>query len=268
MDKIPTREQLFEPVIDALKMLGGSRSVDEINEAVISSLGIPEHLVEVPRDTKSADGRTKLEYELAWVRTMLKGNGYITNSQRGVWALTNNPALDLDGLTVTQLDVKSYQQEEIDEGWKSILLKVLGERLSSQAFERLIQRILREKGFTQVEVTGRTNDGGIDGKGIAKINGILSFHIVFQCKRYQGSVSASQVRDFRGAMVGRTDKGLLITTGYFTREAIKEANRDGAPAIDLIDGEKLADQLKELNLGVKVDLIERVSIEEDWFETI
>ena len=91
---------------------------------------------------------------------------------------------------------------------------------------------------------------------------------MFQCKRYQGGVSASQIRDFRGAMVGRTDKGLFITTGYFTRDAIKEANRDGAPAIDLIDGEKLADQLKELGMGVKVDLIERVNVEAAWFEAI
>ena len=195
---------------------------------------------------------TKLEYELAWVRTMLKGNGYITNSQRGIWALGNR-STDDGILSIPNIEIEKHQQAEIDENWKSALLRVMVERLDASAFERLIQRILREKGFTQVEVTGRTNDGGIDGKGIAKINGILSFHIVFQCKRYQGSVSASQVRDFRGAMVGRTDKGLLITTGSFTREAIKEANREGAPAIDLIDGEKLADQLKELSLGVSVD---------------
>src|SRR5205823_8842550 len=109
-------------------------------------------------------------------------------------------------------------------------------------------RVLRETGFTQVEVTGRSGDGGIDGKGIAKINGILSFRVVFQCKRYRGSVGASEIRDFRGAMQGRADKGLFITTGYFTRDAIKEATRDGATAIDLVDGEKLVEKLRELGL--------------------
>ena len=117
-------------------------------------------------------------------------------------------------------------------------------------------------------MTGRTGDGGIDGKGIAKIHGIMSFHVIFQCKRYQGVVSASEIRDFRGAMVGRADKGLFITTGTFTRDAVKEATRDGAPPIDLIDGDALAEKLKELRLGVKVEMIENVTLEPDWFKSV
>jgi len=158
--------------------------------------------------------------------------------------------------------------EEIveDEEWKEKLLNVISENLSPNAFERLVQRILREKGFSQVEVKGRTGDGEIDGVGIAKINGILSFHIIFQCKRYKGKVGAKDMRDFRGAMVGRTDKGLFITTGMFTRGAIAEASRDGAPVIDLIDGELLVEKLKELGLGVSVEFKEKVTIDEDWFK--
>ncbi|MCA6408140.1 MAG: restriction endonuclease, partial [Cytophagales bacterium] len=143
---------------------------------------------------------------------------------------------------------------------------IITEKLSPSSFERLIQRILREKGFSQVEVIGKTGDGGIDGRGIAKINGILSFHIIFQCKRYKGKVSSGEIRDFRGAMVGRTDKGLFITTGTFTRDAIREANRDGAPAIDLMDGEKIAEKLKELNLGIDIELREHISINRKWFD--
>jgi len=140
-------------------------------------------------------------------------------------------------------------------------------KMDPSAFERLAQRILRESGFIQVEVTGRSGDGGIDGKGIMRLGGLLSFHVIFQCKRYQGSVSASHVRDFRGAMVGRADKGLLITTGNFTKEAIREATRDGAPAIDLIDGDLLIDKLKELGLGVetKAVKVEQVSVDTNWF---
>lgn len=165
------------------------------------------------------------------------------------------------------------RDDEKDQGnseqiWQDQLSRVLTETLTPAAFERLIQRVLRETGFFQIEVTGRTGDGGIDGKGIAKINGILSFHVVFQCKRYKGSVGASAIRDFRGAMQGRADKGLFITTGYFTRDAIKEATRDGAIAIDLVDGIKLAEKLKELGLGVQVEHTESVRINEDWFSTI
>jgi restriction system protein len=131
-----------------------------------------------------------------------------------------------------------------------------------------VQRLLRESGFSQVEVIGRTGDGGIDGRGIARIHGLMSFHVLFQCKRYQGSVGAPEIRNFRGAMVGRSDKGLFVTTGTFTPAAIKEATRDGAPAIDLIDGSDLAEKLKEFSLGLTTATVEVVSVDDKWFESI
>ena len=142
--------------------------------------------------------------------------------------------------------------------------------MQPDAFERLCQRLLRESGFIQVEVTGKTNDGGIDGKGVVRIGGLLSFHVIFQCKRYQGSVSSPIVRDFRGAMVGRADKGLLITTGTFTKDARTEAQRDGAPPIDLIDGEALVEKLKELRIGVQIKerIVEEVFIDEAYFQNV
>jgi restriction system protein len=139
--------------------------------------------------------------------------------------------------------------------------------MKADAFERLAQRILRESGFLKVEVTGRGGDGGIDGVGVLRI-ALLSFQVYFQCKRYKGSVSPGAIRDFRGAMVGRTDKGLFITTGTFTAEAKREATRDGAPAIDLIDGDLLCDLLKNLKLGVSTRLVEEVAIEPEWFGRI
>lgn len=117
-------------------------------------------------------------------------------------------------------------------------------------------------------MTGRTGDGGIDGKGIARIHGFMSFHVLFQCKRYKGSVAAGEIRDFRGAMVGRADKGLFITTGTFTPAAAKEATRDGAPPINLVDGDELAEKLKELGLGIKKELVERISVDEPWFDSL
>jgi len=137
------------------------------------------------------------------------------------------------------------------------------------AFERLTQRLLRESGFVRVEVTGKSGDGGIDGSGVLRMN-LISFHVLFQCKRYAGSVSSPSVRDFRGAMQGRVDKGLIITTGNFTADARKEATRDGAPAIDLIDGEALCQLLKERSLGVRVRQVvhEEVEIVGEFFAEI
>jgi restriction system protein len=231
MLEIPKREFFFKPVLQAIVELGESGSNEEINEKVISLLNISENILNIMHGNTA---QSELSYQLAWVRTMLKSQGLIENSQRGIWSITDIEQVNL-------------------------ILKKNG-------LERLIQRFLREKGFSQVEVTGRSGDNGIDGRGIAKINGILSFHIIFQCKRYRGNVSSKEIRDFRGAMVGRTDKGLFITTGGFTRNALAEAIRDGAPAIDLIDGDKLAIKLKELGLGVKIEHREIVTVEEEWFE--
>lgn len=225
-----------------------------------------------------------MEYRLAWSRTYLKKYGLLQNSERGVWSLAltsiNLDELDSKEIVKAVRDAhrnRAPQSESTDETvesetleeltWHQQLHKVLLS-LDPPAFERLAQRLLRESGFIQVQVTGKSGDGGIDGVGIARINGFLSFHVLFQCKRYQGSVSAGQIRDFRGAMQGRTDKGLFITTGTFTRDAIKEATRDGAPPIDLIDGEQLVQRLKELGLGVKITMIESVEVDTNWFTKI
>ena len=136
--------------------------------------------------------------------------------------------------------------------------------LSPGGFERVSQRLLRESGFERVLVTGKSGDGGIDGHGILQVNPFVSFMVLFQCKRYAGAVSASQVRDFRGAMMGRADKGIIITTGTFTTEATKEARRDGAPPIELVDGETLAQMFERLELGVKPKIV--YFVDEAFFE--
>ncbi len=216
----------------------------------------------------------------------MKKFGLLENSARGIWTLSQ-PNIDvatLDPAQVTravreqgkpneeenkekaetQVEKEVEFEVEASENWKQELLNVLY-NISPSAFERLAQRILRESGFFQVEVTGKTGDGGIDGKGIVRISGFLSFHVIFQCKRYRNSITPDKIRDFRGAMQGRADKGLFITTGTFTREATKEATREGAPPIDLIDGELLCDKLKELSLGIETVITESVKIKKDWF---
>ncbi|HEY0602506.1 MAG TPA: restriction endonuclease [Herpetosiphonaceae bacterium] len=279
---IPPYDAFMNPIIQALKILGGSGTVEEINTKVAEIAQLSDTQLEVLHDA-ARGSQTEVEYRLAWARTYLKKYGVLENSSRAVWALTPK-GIQLD--QVSPQVVKRFVREqrtktetvaiqgELDDAtvemtWRDELTDVLL-RMHPNAFERLAQRLLRESGFIQVEVTGRTGDGGIDGKGIMRLGGLLSFHVIFQCKRYQGSVGASQVRDFRGAMVGRADKGLLITTGNFTKDAVREATRDGAPAIDLIDGDLLIDKLRELGLGVKTKRIEveQITVERDWFASI
>jgi restriction system protein len=264
MNKLPHRNELMGPTVEAVKALGGSASNEEIVSKVISLLGISDALASQPYISKrgNEDGRTQLEYDLAWARTYLKQLGVLDNSARGVWVITGKGLKD-DSVRLAAADPQLPAPD-----WRERVNAYLVETLTSDAFERLIQRILRETGFVQVEVTGKSGDGGIDGRGIAKINGILSFRVVFQCKRYRGAVGTSEIRDFRGAMQGRADKGLFITTGYFTRDAIKEATRDGAIAIDLVDGEKLAEKLRELGLGLNIELTENITVDEDWFKNL
>ncbi len=282
MKKVPTYDQLMNPAIQALKTLGGSGTIEEIYNKVTELVDLTDEQLEVLHNPDKG-GQTEIEYRLAWARTYLKKYGILENSSRGVWALTaKGRQIDrIDPVAVKRFVLGQLKHQETAEdetnldrpdeelAWREVLLETLI-GMDPSAFERLTQRLLRESGFTQVEVTGQTGDGGIDGKGIMRLGGLLSFHVIFQCKRYRGSVSASHVRDFRGAMVGRADKGLLITTGNFTKDAVREATRDGAPAIDLIDGDLLIEKLKELGLGVSTKRIEieRIEIDRDWFATI
>lgn len=286
ISSVPSYDLMLIPTIQALQMLGGSGTTEEIYDKVVQLLNLPDEVLEVPHGSTS---QSEVEYRLAWSRTYLKKYELLQNSARGVWSLVST-SIDVDALDAKKIvkavreadrnrvtssdtasDVSNEATESISEleelAWSQQLHKVLLS-LEPAAFERLAQRLLRESGFIQVQVTGKSGDGGIDGVGIARISGFLSFHVLFQCKRYQRSVTASQIRDFRGAMQGRTDKGLFITTGTFTRDAIKEATRDGAPPIDLIDGEQLVQRLKELSLGVKITMIESVEVDIDWFAKI
>ena len=288
MAKLPTFDFLMNPLISVLRHLGGSGSVDEIYEKVVELEDIPEDILAKMHDPEKSN-QTEVGYRLAWARTYLKKYGLLENSSRGVWALTTK-ARDIDAVdpsdvvrTVRALDKErgptkrsrrkiSEAEPEDDipeeEEWKVKLHHILTREVDANTFERLTQRLLRESGFVSVEVTGRTGDGGIDGKGIARIHGLMSFHVIFQCKKYQGSVTAGAIRDFRGAMVGRADKGLFITTGTFTPAAVKEATRDGAPPIDLVDGDELAEKLKELGLGIKRDMVEEITVDDAWFKNL
>lgn len=274
-------DELFNPVLQALHQLDGSGSNDEIEEKLVSILNLSnEEIEDIHRGNT-----TKLSYRAAWARNYLKRLGLIENSSRAVWVLTSEGrktktidrteakkiVKDLSGVKRSENKeepaIEAISEELAEINWADELVEVL-KKLEPAAFERLSQRLLRELGFNNVEVTGKSGDGGIDGVGVITLGGVLSFHVVFQCKRYAGSVSPSAIRDFRGAMIGRADKGLFITTGTFTRDARQESQRDGAPPIDLIDGNSFAENLKNLRLGVKIKVVEEVSVDHAWFKDI
>lgn len=281
-------------VVEALKALGGSASIQELDERVVELEGISEE----EQSLMMPNGQyRRLNYYLSWARTYLKRGNALENSSRGVWALTDEgekittivqtreiqkqvnaeerertrlKRMAAKGKNATPQTVPIARELQPDIGatvgddWRSELKNALLD-IAPDAFERLAQRLLREAGFVKVEVRGKTGDGGIDGVGVLRVN-LVSFQVYFQCKRWKGSVGAKDIRDFRGALQGRADKGLFITTGNFTSQASEEATRDGAIAIDLIDGERLCDLLKQYELGVKTETVEKVTVSADWFK--
>lgn len=260
----------FGPLLNALRGLGGSGTPDEVVETIAEDLNVSEET----QNELMASGEPRFRNQVAWARFYLAKEGHIDASRRGVWSLTEtgrNTSLTQEQSREIFLKwVKVYQEqrkakasesepveEEVAEGisgtssdYRTKVIETLL-ALPSSGFERLSQRLLREAGFTQVVVSGSSGDGGIDGHGTLQVNPLVSFKVLFQCKRYTKSVVPSQVRDFRGAMAGRADKGIIITTGTFTAEARREASRDGVPPIELIDGEKLIDMLQDLELGLR-----------------
>lgn len=287
--QVPTHVEMAWPTLQVLEQHGGSASRREIDAGLAEILNLSDEVLE---QLQGSGPMLKVHYRASWTRTYLKKMGVIDNSRHGVWSLTDY-GRQLDAGTDFKERFREIGREAAErsrskaaasesspaplsspdrqddllvdpEGdlpeedtWQDALLATLRE-MPSDAFERLCQRMLREHGFTKVEVTGGPGDEGIDGMGVLRV-GLVSFQVVFQCKRYEGRVSSKQIRDFRGAMMGRADKGLVLTTGHFSPSAEREAVRDGAPAIDLIDGEELCQLLKERDLGVRTEKVEQVT---------
>lgn len=257
--------RFLSPVLEALHALGGSARTSEVRASVAKRLNLSE-------DEQSAllpsGKQTRFANQVAWARVYLGEAGLVESSERGIWSLTEHgqktthlskpEALQVlksvrSRSRVSNSEVEAQEPQtshRVETTYRDDLLNLL-KNLPPAGFERLCKRLLRESGFEQVEVTGRSGDGGIDGHGVLQINPLVSFRVLFQCKRYAGSVGPSTIRDFRGAMQGRTDKGIILTTGTFTTDAQKEALRDGASPIELVDGEKLVNMFEHLELGLK-----------------
>ena len=289
-DGVPSRLDLLNLILTTLHELGGSAFRSELQNKVIENMGVPPAVLRVPADLDLGN-KAKVEDKVGFAMTRLKRLGLVDNAERGVWSLTakgretqhvdpeeavrsarqqdriRKQAKSTEAALTENVENSAEDSADGTTSWRENLLDTL-QSIPPDAFERLCQRLLRESGFIEVKVTGRPGDGGIDGHGIIRLAGLISFPVLFQCKRYSGSVSPSAVRDFRGAMMGRAEKGVILTTGRFTIEAQREATRDGVPLIDLIDGELLMDKMKELKLGVSAKMVEVVEVDKDWFASI
>lgn len=282
---VPNYAILIEATYTALKQLGGSGRNDEINKMVYAILNVPDKVLEILHTGRTSF--SEIDYRLAWARTLLKNYGAITNSARRVWtivpAFSSIPSVDgavvekyrnVSGQTPTEkpestaVDPESISIEDVPQeakNWRQRVYDILTS-MNPYAFEHLTQRVLRECGFTDVVVTKSSGDGGIDGFGKLKINGVISFNIAFQCKRYQGVVGSPVIRDFRGSLTKNIEKGVLITTGTFSKAAQEEAKNPGKQQIDLIDGENFIDMLADYSIGLKE--VKDYEIDEDFFSRI
>ena len=290
--RIPQYSNLIMPTFIALKKLGGSGTNDEILNQVIDDLNLPDEVADITHNGNV--NQSELSYRLAWARTYLANYGAIQNSARSVWSITPDfVSVDvLDEKEVVAFVVKKNAEKksrtaivttpkvlpEDDEPlnddeefpdeikpWKERLAGIL-QKMDPYGFERLTQRVLRECGFSQVEVTKKSGDGGIDGTGKLKINGIFSFNVAFQCKRYSGVVGAPDIRNFRGSLTTNIEKGLFITTCTFSKAARDEACSPGKQQIDLLDGEEFINKLTEYEIGVHP--VTTYAIDEDFFNKI
>lgn len=280
-NQVPNYDKLVEATFSALKNLGGSGKNDEINEEATRLLNLPDEVLDITHSDSSS--MSEINYRLAWARTLLKNYGAIENSARCVWSITPNfsniNTVDGDYINKNyhkkQLPKNISEEQQMEENgvevpeeikpWRKKLHSILI-NMNPYSFEKLSQRLLRECGFEDVHITKKSGDGGIDGTGRLKINGIFSFNIAFQCKRYQGTVGAPEIRDFRGSLTTDIEKGVFITTGTFSKAAIDEAGNPGKQQIDLIDGEEFMTKLAEYEIGLRE--IKDYEIDENYFEKL
>jgi restriction system protein len=273
------------PLIEVLREIGGAGRPSDIRPLIIQKLKIPESELQITLNS----GVSKVLNQIDWARNYLKEWEFLGAQERGIWRLTEKgfkenltkeQIYNLFRITQskyqktnkskeTKIEIKTKEIDEIipiENKHQSDLLNLII-NLSPYGFEKLCRRLLIEEGFQNVEITKQSRDGGIDGVAKLILNRFVSFKVYFQCKKFKGSVGSEVVQLFKGALDGKIkpgDKGLIITTGYFTDSAEKEAHKEGGFPIELIDGEKLIEMFENVQLGLKPRTV--YDIDFDFFE--
>ncbi len=266
------------PLLDALRELGGSGKPREASDLVAKN----EKVGPAALEATNKNGGSRFYNQVAWARQYLVWEELLDPSTRGTWTLTKKGwdtklnydearKLFLKWVAINQKARESVSQDQIIEEQEREkpetfevhkqldLLQVL-RKLTPRGFEQVCGLLLRESGFENVVVSGRTGDGGFDGTGRLSINPFVSLSVSFQCKKYtKGSVSRGEIGDFRNSMLGRAEKGIFLTTSHFSSSAKEEANRVD-PKIELVDGEKLVEMFQQKLLGVNQRTIFEVDI--------
>ena len=285
-DSGPQFVRFFWPLVRSLQKLGGSGTASEVIQMIVQDEKIPENI----QLEKLKSGGLRVNNQIYFSRQYLLWAGYVTSSSRGVWTLTES-GQSIKGMSQEDA-IKIFKEQsaahgpnankkktdkgvegrdaedesdnpeviETNDYKKQALARVYG--LSPKGFEHFCKRLLRESGFERVEVTGGPKDKGIDGEGLLKLNSFMSFRVVFQCKRYAEAVTSSHISTFRGSIPSSADKGILITTGYFTSDAIKMAQEKGLKPIELINGDQLVRLMEELQLGLRPTYL----VDDDFFD--
>lgn len=287
--QLPPYTELLWPTLQSIISLGGSASIEELDRAVITRQRLSPESQTLPH----GDGPgTEIEYRLAWARTYLKGMGLLANTRRAVWSVTtrgrNTSESDVKpllaaftaeqrrrrlsrnaGVDVVKVlpQVPTESAEPDANRWRDDIVETI-DQLPPRGFARLVTTLLSAAGFSTAAVTSGS-DERVEGVGVYRL-ALLSFSVCFQCIRETDRVGADVVREFRASMAARGEKGLLISTGSFTDGARNEAHRAGAPLIDLIDGKRLCDLLKEHSLGVHttVRTVEDVVVDLSYFAAL
>ena len=281
-----SQKSFCKPILRILREMGGAAHRKEVVRHIVEE----RKFTDADMTEGTSSGKPKIEHKIAWAKQSLVTAGYLSGtSPRGIWQLTQKGLeVDLDAFdpdqfvrevndinrkrkqqqAQTEFETETVELPEDDselpgEQYRAQLLDIL-RKLDPAQFEKICGRLLTEIGFEDVEITQRSHDDGIDGIGLVKVNALVKIPVLFQFKRYAGTVGPNAVRDFRGTMQGRAENGAIITTGTFTLAAGKEATREGVSTIDLVDGDALVDLFVEHKLGVTP--VETYEVDEAFFD--
>ena len=179
-------------------------------------------------------------------------------------------------------DSGSTPQEQLYQSFanikKSIYNEILATILNKTAteFERLVVQLLQPMGYggeirNSGLVTQRSNDGGIDGIIKEDILGLGRIHI--QAKRYKidSGVGREAIQSFVGALaVAQSNKGVFITTSYFTKAATDYADSlNGSTTVVLIDGKRLSEYIYDFGLGMQIDQVIQIKkLDTDFWDSM
>jgi restriction system protein len=249
---------------------------NEIIDLVINELKIPQEQIE---RYSISNGINKIIHRIQWGVTYCKLLNYIESPQRKMWNLTKI-GLEIKVNTLTyeflrqeinkynklyrkiQLtnnkqnnnnkneDIDNIKDTNIEDTWEDDLRNTLKNKMGDTNFELFCLELAKSLGVENAKHTGGKGDGGIDGEGLLVADDFISYKIGFQFKRYapDNKITSAAIREFRGSL-SVFDKGVFITSSYFTEDARVEARKDSK--IRLIDFDNLCDLIIKSKLFVK-----------------